>query len=344
MTKKKIKIAIDAGPLKTGDSVRGIGVYTRELLKALESLQKEHKDDFEIYPVDYFSSETPINHYDIVHLTRFNPFRISVPFKKPKNTKFLLTIYDLIQLIYPEHYPSGFKGWFKWQLNKFLIKKNIDGIVTISETSKKDICRFTGIEPDKVFVVYLAPREDFKIISDKKSLLAAKKKYSLPDSFVLYVGDINYNKNIPNLVKACKLAGAKLVITGKQAKEIENMDLNHPELKHLKGTDLSNVIRLGFVGDEDLVRFYNLADAYIQPSYYEGFGLPLLEAASCGTPIVVSKNQCHVEILGPEFNYVDPNDPSSIAKGIQNPNINKKLPRDYSWAKTAKETLKVYSK
>lgn len=347
----KIKIAIDVGPLSTGDSVRGIGAYTRELIGALEKIQKNANDSFEIYQIDYFNHQSStINHYNVVHLTRFNPFRISVPFKKSEGIKYVLTIYDLIPLIYPKHYPPGIKGWIKWQINKYLIKKNVDTIITISETSKKDICRFTGIDPKKVVAIHLAPRPCFRKLEIDNSLknenfkLKIAKRYHLPDRFALYVGDINYNKNIPNLVKACKLANISLVIAGKQAADMDNVDLNHPENIHLKGVNWENVQRLGFVTDEDLVNLYNLADVYIQPSFYEGFGLPLLEAFACGTPIVVSKNQCHVEVLGPHFIYVDPGDSSSIAKGIQKPNINKKLPRDYSWAKTAKETLEVYVK
>ncbi len=340
-----MKIAIDIGSLSTGDSIRGIGVYTRELISALEEIQNDGKDGFEIHPIDYFNHQPSIiSHFDAVHFTRFNPYRISVPYKKPKGTKFVLTIYDLIPLIYPKHYPSGIKGWIRWQINKYLIRKNIDALITISETSKKDICRFIGVDPNKVFPIHLAPRTVFRKLEIRNSDLVIKKRHELPDHFALYVGDVNYNKNIPNLVKACKLAGIKLVIAGKQAAEIEKIDLDHPENRHLKSVKWDDVQRLGFVADEELVSLYNLADVYIQPSFYEGFGLPLLEAIACGTPVAVSKNQCHVEILGSEFNYVDPSDPASIAKGILEPNVKKTLPRQYSWAKTAKETFKIYSK
>jgi glycosyltransferase involved in cell wall biosynthesis len=325
-----LKVAIDGGPLFGGDSVRGIGVYARELLTALK-----------MNGVDVTKED--LSKYDIVHFTRFSPFRISIPFKKPQNTKFILTIYDLIPLIYPKHYPSGIKGLINWQVNKYLIHKNIDAIITISETSKKDICRFLGIDPNKVFVTYLAPRSIFKKLEIRNFELEIAKQYNLPKSFALYVGDINYNKNIPNLIKACKLAKIPLVIAGKQAMEVEKMNLDHPELIHLKNLDWSGVVRLGFVPDEDLVKIYNLASVYIQPSFYEGFGLPLLEAVACGTPVVVAKNQCHVEILGDDFNYVDPYDPKDMAQGILHPNINKKLPRNYSWEMTAQDTFKLYN-
>lgn len=342
---KKLRAAIDVGPLKTGDSVRGIGVYTRELLSALESLQKEKKGDFEVYPVDYFNHQpSTISHYDVVHFTRFNPFKISVPFKKPRNVNFFLTIYDLIPLIYSNHYPSGVKGWVKWQINKYLIRKNIDAIVTISETSKKDICRFIGISPQKVHVTYLAPRIVFRKLEIRNSDLVIKKRYGLPDRFALYVGDINYNKNIPVLIESCRMADIPLVIVGKQAAEIDKMNLNHPELKHLKNIDWKEVIRPGFVSDEELVKVYNLASVYVQASLYEGFGLPAVEAIACKTPVVSTKTQCLVEILGDDFGYVDQKNPKSIAEGIMKPNIGKELPRQYSWQKTADETFKIYSK
>jgi glycosyltransferase involved in cell wall biosynthesis len=133
-----------------------------------------------------------------------------------------------------------------------------------------------------------------------------------------------------------------LVIAGKQAFEIEKMNLDHPELSHLKGIDWTGVIRLGFVPDELLIELYNLAEVYIQPSFYEGFGLPVLEAVACGTPVVAAKTQALVEILGDGLNYVNSYDPKAMAESILNPNIDVKLPRIYSWDKTAKDTLKVY--
>ena len=314
-----MKVGIHLGGLGSGHEVRGIGVHTSELLKELKLKTKNSELKIE----EYNQSKK----YDLVHYTVFKPFSFSLPFRKPAK-KVVLTIHDLIPLIYPKHYPVGIKGNLIFFIQKLLIKKNVDAIITISETSKKDICRFLGVDPSKVHVIYLAPKNVFKPITDHRSpaspsqggLSTVQKKYNLPDSFALYVGDVNFNKNIPGLIEMCKYVNIPLVIVGKQAVEIgdRDRDLSHQELTHLKGLDWSNVIRLGFVPDHDLAAIYNLADIYIQPSFYEGFSLPPLEAKACGTWVIATKIQVHTEIL--EGN------------------------KDYSWEKTAKETLALYAK
>jgi len=299
-----MKVAIELGVNPSLDAVRGIGVHTNTLIKELGKLERNE-----------LTIVSDPKNADVTHYTKFNPFFISLPFFKPSK-KVVITIHDLIPLIYPKHYPPGIRGRMFFLINKHLVKKNVDAIITISETSKKDIVRFLGIAPRKIHVIYLAPRKIFRRMEDGRWKTEITKRYGLPESFALYVGDVNYNKNIPGLIEMCKDAGIKLVIAGKQAKEIEKLDLDHPELSHLKGLDWTNVIRLGFVPDEDLVGLYNLADVYIQPSLYEGFALPLLEAKACGTWVIATRIPTHVEILG---------------RG-----------RKYSWEATAKETLNVY--
>ena len=355
----KMRIAIDNGPLKSGHKIRGVGMYTRELIKALGS---------NVEAVDF--SKADLGKYDVIHYPYFGIFTNILPFPKP--TKTVITIHDLVPLIYSKHYPPGLRGSLRL-LEKRLLLGGVDAIITDTETSKKDIVRFLGVKPEMVHVVYLAPKEIFRKLTDKRLLTAAKKKYKLPDRFVLYIGDVNYNKNIPNLIAACKIAKLPLVICGKQALDVEDLgnDLRalkgprdwvrflfgkpHPELAHYKEILKAfnrdkNVMRLGFVLDADLVAIYNLATLYCQPSLYEGFGLPVLEALACGTPVVAAKTQALVEIAEGAARFVDPYDPKDIAKGFKNlvrsPRLasrQAKLPRDYSWDKVAQETLAVYA-
>lgn len=242
----------------------------------------------------------------------------------------------------------------------------MDAVITVSETSKKDIVRFLGVPAEKVFVTYEAAGEIFKPVASHESLVTVQKRYHLPDRFVLFVGDINYNKNIPALVEACKMINIPLVIVGKQALELERMNLNHPELSHLlnrkqslplsgKSLILNHSLRLGYVPDEDLVKIFNLAAVYCQPSFYEGFGLPVVQAFACGTPVVAAKTQALVEVADDAALFVNPKDPKDIAEGISKLVHDESLRRElsakgmeksklYSWDKTARQTLEVYNR
>ena len=334
-----MKVVFDAGVNSRLDNSRGIGVHTNTLFEELKKLVNR---EFTI--VD--SPKTA----DITHITKFHPFFISIPFVKPSK-KVILTVHDLIPLIYPKHYPPGVRGHICFAINKYLIGKNVDAIITISETSKKDICRFLNVDPKIIHVIYLAPAIRPKIDSQKKEEI--KTKYNLPKKFALYVGDVNYNKNIPGLVKACMMAKIPLVIAGKQAGKIEGLNLSHMELRHLKNVDWSNVIRLRYVPNENLPLVYDLANVYVQPSFYEGFGLPVLEAFSYEVPVVVARTQALVEIGEGACLFADQNDPKDMAQKISQV-LNEKILRDqlietgkvivknFSWEKAAKETLDVY--
>ena len=371
------KIAIDSGPLTSGHKVRGVGVYTRELIKALKKEKKRAKG-LKIEAVDFEKAD--LTKYDLVHYPYFNPFFVTLPTQKltsargrlSSGQKIVVTIHDLIPLIYPKNYPPGIQGKLKFQIQKHLLK-NVDGFITVSETSQKDIIRFLRIDAQKIRVVYEAPCSIFKPITDHRTLNTVKSKYNLPSRFALYVGDVNFNKNIMGLIEACKLANIDLVICGKQAKDIEELGLgldvlrgpsdwvrflfniSHPELAHFKGAlkefrTNKKIIRLGFVPDDELVAIYNLASVYCQPSFYEGFGLPVLEAMASGTAVVCSKTQALVEIAGDSALFADPNNPKEMAKQINkalsNPTALKlrgaKRVKEFSWAKTANKTIDYY--
>jgi len=342
-----MKIAIDSRPLTGGHAVRGVGAYTKSLIEYLKKIKKIKVDVVDFQKID-------LSKYDVAHYTYFHPFFLTLPFNK--KTKVVVTIHDLIPLIYPKHYPPGWRGRFKFLIQKVLVKRT-EGIITVSETSKKDIVRFLGVPQEKIRVVYEAPREIFKKLETGDWKLRIKKRYDLPNRFVLYVGDVNYNKNILGLARACKMAKTPLVIVGKQAAN-EEADLSHPENQLFAeflgeyGED-PNVLRLGFIPDEDLVAIYNSAAVYCQPSFYEGFGLPVLEAMACGTPVVAAKTQALVEIADKAAFFADPKEPKDIAEKIsellENSELRAQLIRksrervkEFSWTRTAKETADFY--
>lgn len=371
-----MKVAIDSGPLTSGHSVRGIGFMVGNQIRAIKEIgdKKIELDDFD-FQSEEGKSKLQTEKYDVVHLTSFFPFALTLPAQK-LGKKMVVTIPDLIPLIYPKQYPPGVKG----NLN-FLKQKqrliNADAIITISETSKKDIVRFLGIPTEKIHVVYLAAGDTFKPRKDKDVLRKTAKKYGLPKQFVLYLGDVNYNKNIPNLIKACLIADMPLVICGKHAKEVDDERLElktmkgpqdwlryitgkpHPEIAHYselkKLFSGNNVLRLGYIPDEDLVAIFSLASAYCQPSFYEGFGLPVLQAFACGCPVVITRTQALVEIGDNAALYADPKDYKDIAKKIDKlfknsalrqkmVGLGKERAKEFSWTKTANETIGVYEK
>jgi len=354
-----IKIAIDKGPLTSGHKVRGVGVYTREIIKALKKITKGKKN-MKITPLDFStqSSKLKAQNFDLIHYTYFHPYFLTMPLKtsltEGRPTKTVVTIHDLILLIYPKQYPPGFKGRLRYLIQKRLVK-GVDGVIAPSETSKKDIVRFLGVPAEKIQVVYEAPKEIFRQInSDSTMLHSIRLKYKLPEKFVLYVGDVNYNKNILGLAEGCKIAKIPLVILGKQAAD-ETVDLSHPENRDFskflkKFSKDRNVLRLGYVADHDLVYLYNLAAVYCQPSFYEGFGLPVLEAMACGLPVVASKTQALVEIAGNSAIFTDPHDSKDIAKKINEAMRQSDLlklrgarkVKEFSWERAAKETLEYY--
>lgn len=368
-----MKVAIDTGPLGKGHKVRGVGVHINELIKYLRIITKGKKD-IKISAVDF--SKTDLSEYDVAHYQFFHPHFLSIPYKKP-DAKVVLTIHDMVPLIYPKHYPSGMRGFVRFQIQKYLLKY-VDAIVTISETSKKDIVRFLNIPASKIDVVHLAPGDQFRKLSENPTILRkTKKKYGLPENFVLYVGDVNYNKNIPSLLKACEHLKTSIVTVGKQARDIENngIDLHniegprdwvrfllnkpHPELAHYRQLK-DNLCEehthcTGYVSNEELVAIYNSAIVYCQPSFYEGFGLPVLEAMACGTPVVASKTKALKEVAGDAALYFNPKSSKDLAKSLKKVINSDSLQQDlitkgndkvkeYSWKKTAEGTLRVYEK
>ncbi|HET7098862.1 MAG TPA: glycosyltransferase family 1 protein [Patescibacteria group bacterium] len=332
-----MKIAIDSSPLTSGHKIRGVGFYTRNLIAALGD---------NVEAVDF--SKANLSKYDVIHLPYFNPFFIDIPFvTKPK---LVVTIHDTIPLIYPDIYKPGIKGRIRFFINKLILKR-VSAVITLTETSKKDIVRLLGIPAKKVFPIFLAPAVRPKIVNNEKDRI--RRKYNLPEKYAFYVGDINYVKNIPRMVEACKKAKIVLVMSGKQVKDIENQDLNHPELAHLKGINWSGVIRLGYAPDEDVPVIFSMASVFVHPALYEGFGITIIEAMSYGVPVVAGKAQALVEIGQGGCLFANPKSTNDISEKISEVLTNKTLrnqliesgkvlAKSYSWEKTAKETLEVY--
>lgn len=298
---------------------------------------------------------------DLMHFTHFN-----APILYQK--KFIVTIHDLTPMFWPGHKMGGSF------LRKFAygaVLKNViyrsRAIITPSQFTKNDILKHFSVEPKKIFVIYegiknkppKAQREYFISNIEKKKENAKnelKEKFFLNLSFpyILYVGVWRNHKNLTGLIRAFhaiktkKQIPHKLVICGKE-------DPYYPEIKAtIKNLKLEKDIFLaGLVTGKKLNLIYRGADAYILPSFYEGFGLTPLEAISQGTPVAVSKIGPMPEILGNGALFFNPNNTQDIAEKIYNLLNNKSLQKDlllkgknmlkrYNWKEMARKTLEVY--
>lgn len=352
-----MRIALDISPLK-GDKflqhrVRGTGFYTRYLKQSLEEYFPENTYTF------FSQGEKLSSKIEIVHYPYFEPFFLTLPLKKLFPT--VVTVHDLTPLVFPKYFPAGIRGKIKWFIQKLALQK-VDAFIADSEQSKKDIMKFAGIDQKYIHVVYLAAASHFmplrENLLERNLLMKLKKKHNLPEKFALYVGDITWNKNLPRLVQAIKLTTIPLVMVGKALVE-KNFDESNSwnqdrkEVQQLAGSD-DRIIRLGFVSDEDLVGLYNLASVFVMPSLYEGFGLPILEAMSCGCPVITSKEGSIREVAGDSAYFVNAYDITNIAKGIievfNSQYLQKRLSekaleqaKKFSWEKTSTRTVNVYS-
>jgi len=297
----------------------------------------------------------------LLHIPYFDPYFLTLPWPWEIKKPIVVTIHDLIPVKYPDHYPPGTKGKIRWKVQKLLLKQ-ANLIITDSFASKYDIAELASYPEDKIYVTYLAAGKEFQQTTiNSKQRTAIRKKYDLPKEFCLYVGDVNWNKNIPSLVKACQKTELPLVIVGKQAvskdynsDHIENKDLVwlQKEIKELTINHQSLIIPVGFVPTEDLVSLYNLATVYCQPSFDEGFGLPVLEAMACGCPVLSSNQGSLPEVVGQGGILVKPtikNLSRELKKVINNKEVQDDLKqrglkraKEFSWDQTAEKTSNIF--
>lgn len=341
-----MKVAISQSALSSASRTRGVGAYTRELIEALQR----------VYPGDKYSAvqgDPYQEDVDIVHFPFFDPFFLTLPLYQSKPT--VVTIHDAIPLKYPKHFPVGIKGSLKWQLQR-LAARRTSHIITDSHASKKDIIHVFGVEADQVIVVPLAPATDrgTVVIEDK-----VKKEYNLPVRYLLYVGDINWNKNIPGLIRMfdeLKSSNTHLVLVGKVFSDKPQI----PEYLRIQSaisasTHHELIHTVGYVPSHHLSTIYRLATLYVQPSFDEGFGLPILEAMKERCPIAASTRGSLKEVGGTAVAYFDPDKPQEMVRVVKEllgskakrdhlGELGAKRVKQFSWDKTARLTRDVYEK
>lgn len=309
-----MRIAIDIGPIDVSSNsqhkIRGVGKYITLLRDNITRYDGKNEYIFTSNPQSL--KKIP----DLIHFPYFDPFFVTLPYRK--KTKTIVTVHDVIPLVHKKQFPSGLKGNIRWRINKIRLK-NVDRIITDSKASMSDISRVVGLPSEKISVVYLSVDEEFRTLDDGAKVAAIRRKFGLPAKFLLYVGDVTWNKNLPRLVAAVKKANIPLVMVGKaltdKYDETNPWNYDRNKVVNAVGSD-PLFLRLGFVPTEDLVGIYNLATALCMPSLDEGFGLPALEAMRCGCPVISSKMGSLPEVGGNAVLYVDAENIESITDGI----------------------------
>lgn len=337
-----MKIAINLGQLNKASNSRGIGVYTRELITALG---KKYISDTIL--TDLSRAEQP----DVIHYPYFDPFFRTLVVT---NIPTVVTIHDLIPLRFPAHFPVGIKGKINWWYQKRAIQK-VSHIITDSLSSKNDIIKIVGVDSEKISVVPLGPNHTQKIRATLSKKIATS--YSLPKKYLLYVGDINWNKNVTGLIKSFSELEDKslhLILVGKVFSDKPDI----PEYLTIteaiaRSRKADKIIQLGFVPSHHLSVLYQLATIYVQPSWYEGFGLPILEAMKFGCPVASSDRGSLSEVGGDAVLYFDPKTgmTEAIKKLLNSGPLRKELSekgiqqaKNFTWEKTAILTHAVYEK
>ncbi|EJO5346184.1 glycosyltransferase family 4 protein [Clostridium botulinum] len=268
------------------------------------------------------------------------------------NCKIIVTIHDLIPYIMPETVGKGYLIKFLKEMPKII--ELSDKIITVSEWSKKDILKFFPMKENKIKVIPLAADSKYKPLDKLYCKNILKTKYGINLPFVLYLGGFSSRKNVRSIIEAFEKIYNKLpqehalVIVGSKKDEGEKLYEFSQKLKIS-----SNIIFTDFVKEQDLPIFYNGCDLFIYPSLYEGFGLPPLEAMSCGCPVITSNVTSIPEVTSDCCITINPLDIDIMAKSMENILKNEELKAElsrkayersnlFSWSKTAENTLNVY--
>jgi len=277
-----------------------------------------------------------------------------------KRYKYVVTVHDMIPFVFWNSYKNTYSFDYRFALKQGLhLLKKTDMIISPSETTKRDILKYVDLPSNRIKVIYEGVQHNLLPLDKPEARRIIEKEYGIKDNYILYLGGADFRKNIHNLLvgfgrflerhhtmHSLVLAGEvfeRTYLSEVKAvfESIEKLRLE----KHIKV--------LGFISDQYINYLYSGADLFVFPSLYEGFGLPVLEAMACGTPVVTSHVSSLPEIAGNAALLIDPHDVDNIANAIYNVLKDNGLRKDlihkglerakqFMWEKTARETLAVY--
>jgi glycosyltransferase involved in cell wall biosynthesis len=327
-----VRIGIDARKLHDF----GIGTYIRNLLRQLARIDRETEFVVLCRPWDRKALVSLGENFRPVAEKAGNysiaeQVRIPLALKREGVTLFhaphyvlpplvrcrsVVTIHDCIHLMFPQYLPNRFALAYA-RTSIALAARRATRVLTVSESSKRDILRFVDTQPEKIDVIYNSFDERFGVEPGEEDMVRVRERYQLHDEFVLYAGNVKPHKNLERLIEAFDLVRKqgldhlKLVLIGDDISKYTA--LRRAVHRH----QLHKYVRfLGYMPEETLAVMYRLAGVFVFPSLYEGFGLPPLEAMASGTPVVTSNVSSLPEVAGDAALLVDPYNPQAIADGI----------------------------
>lgn len=348
----------------------GIGRYAYNLVRSLEAIDQDNA--YQLYvPKRIFDFKRRVPRFAAANfrsrvdywsrgpartLGPVDAYHLPSPEMVPDlPAKIVVTVHDLIYKTYPQGHTPETCAALEEQMAS--IASRADGIICCSRSTVADLKRFFSIDDQRISLVYQGVDQDvFSPLSDEerpaaRDLLRAK---GIDRPFILFVGTIEPRKNLRNLVrafarlKARKAFSGSLVIIGMKGWMMEGFEA---EIEAAGVRE--DIVLQGYVPDRDLRIFYDCAEVFVFPSFYEGFGFPLVEAFSCGAAVVTSQVSSCPEIAGDAALTVDPHDPEAMAKAIEEVLSNSALraelkaralqrARAFSFQNTARQTLAVY--
>ncbi|MFA6428131.1 MAG: glycosyltransferase family 1 protein [Candidatus Buchananbacteria bacterium] len=271
-----------------------------------------------------------------------------------KKVPVVLTAHDLSYELFPYFFSQKILWWHRL-INPRRLAQTAQKILAVSENTKNDLVKIYQIPETKVVKVYSGLDQAFKKITDQEALALARTNWRLPEKFILGLGTIEPRKNWESLILAWQRAKIKyniphqLVLVGNQGW------LQSSVFNLIKQSRLRQEIRyLNSVQPEERVWLYNLADLFVYPSWYEGFGFPPLEAMACGLPTIIASNSALSEVASAGALLVNPDNIIEISEAMQQVLSDENLKNDlakrgqqvagnYPWSKTAQEVLAVFN-
>jgi len=261
----------------------------------------------------------------------------------------VVTVHDLAFVYFPEHYPAA-KRWYLRLLTGLSVRR-ARRVIAVSETTRRDVVRTYGIAPERISTIPNGIDADWRRVDDVE-LERWRRQQGLPERFLLFVGTVQPRKNLTTLLEAFARLGPEfpwpLFVVGAAGW------LDSPIYRRVEDLGLARRVRFtGYVPPEELRYWYSAATIFIYPSLYEGFGLPLLEAMACETPVITSNCSALPEVAGDAAVLVEPTDPLAIAAAIQSlvmdeerrrmlAQAGRERARQFTWERTARETAAVY--